>query len=226
MDEIRKKIIELADLKYKEFHSSLCPKTDNIIGVRVPVLRNYAKDLAKQDYRKYLNDIGNDYYEEIMLKGMIIGLANMELEERLYYLKEFIPLIDNWAVCDVTCSGLKFTKTAYPQMWEFLKHYIGSDQEFEIRFALVMLLNYYITQEYIDDVLIILNQIKHKGYYVKMAIAWTISMAYIKYPQKTMKFLNNNQLDNFTYNKALQKILESYRVTKQDKEIIRSMKRK
>lgn len=226
MEEVKKKIIELADLRYKEFHSSLCPNTDNIIGVRVPELRSYAKELVKEEYKKYLDCIGNEYYEEIMLKGMIIGLAKMELQERFDYLEKFIPLIDNWAVCDITCGGLKFTKKAYPQVWEFLNKYLESDKEFEIRFGIVMLLEYYIVEEYIDSVLGIFNKTKHDGYYVKMAVAWGISIAYIKFPEKTMQFLKNNELDDFTYNKALQKIVESYRVTKQEKEIIKVMKRK
>lgn len=226
VEEVKKKILELADAKYKEFHSGLCPKTDNIVGVRVPILREYAKELAKEDYRKYLEEIEDEYYEETLLKGMILGLAKMELEERLEYLEKFIPKIDNWAVCDITCSGLKFTKKSDKEVWEFLKGYLKSKKEFEIRFAVVMLLNYYITDPYIDDVLVILNNIKQEGYYVKMAVAWTISLAYIRFPDKTMKFLKQNKLDDFTYNKALQKIIESYRVTKEDKEMIRNMKRK
>lgn len=226
MKEVKEKIFELADEKYKEFHGALCPDTNNIVGVRVPILRQYAKELVREDYRKYLETIEDEYYEETLLKGMILGLAKMELKERLQYLKKFIPKIDNWAVCDITCSGLKFTKQSYKEVWDFLKEYLKSSKEFEVRFAVVMLLNYYITETYIDDVLVILNNIKHEGYYVKMAVAWTISLAYIRFSDKTMKFLKQNNLDTFTYNKALQKIIESYRVTKEDKELIRGMKRK
>lgn len=225
-EKIRKELKELADERYKEFHSGLCPGTDNILGVRVPILRDYAKQLTKQDWRTILKQLGNAYYEEIMLEGMLIGLANMELEERLQYLSNFIPKIDNWAVCDVVCAGLKFTKKHQEEMWEFIQKYLQSDQEFELRFGIVMLLDFYITDTYIDSVITILDGIKHEGYYVKMAIAWTLSVAYIKYPKQTMTYLKNNTLDDFTYNKALQKILESYRVTKEEKEIIRKMKRK
>lgn len=225
-EKIRKELKELADETYKEFHSGLCPGTDNILGVRVPILRDYAKQLTKQDWRTILKQLGNAYYEEIMLEGMLIGLANMELEERLQYLSNFIPKIDNWAVCDVVCAGLKFTKKHQEEMWEFIQKYLQSDQEYELRFGIVMLLDFYIMDTYIDSVITILDGIKHEGYYVKMAIAWTLSVAYIKYPKQTMTYLKNNTLDDFTYNKALQKILESYRVTKEEKEIIRKMKRK
>lgn len=224
-DNIRKKIFELADEKYKEFHSGLCPNTNNIIGVRVPILRNYAKEIAKGNFRKYLKEAQKEYYEEIMLQGMVIGLAKMECEERLEYIAKFIPKIDNWAVCDVTCAGLKFTKKNLDVVWSFLQTYLKSNKEFELRFVIVMLLDFYITEEYIDKVIRILDSIKHEGYYVKMAIAWAISVSYVKFPNKTIEYLKNNTLDNFTYNKALQKIIESYRVTEEDKKTIRAMKR-
>ena len=225
-EEIRKRIFELADFKYKEFHSGLCPNTDNIVGVRVPVLRNYAKKIAKDDFRSYLDYAKNEYYEEIMLQGMVIGLAKMNLEERLTYMKKFIPQIDNWAICDVFCAGLKFVNKNREVVWKFLQEYKNSLKEFELRFFVVMMLDFYITDEYIQEVIHILDNIKHKGYYVKMAISWTISVAYIKYPKITMKYLKNNTLDDFTYNKALQKIVESNRVSDEYKDIIKSMKRK
>lgn len=225
MDEIREKIFELADEKYKEFHSGLCPNTNNIVGVRVPVLRNYAKELAKGDFRNYLTNAKDEYYEEVMLQGMVIGLAKMELEERLDYIKRFVPKIDNWAICDVFCAGLKFVNKNKEKVWKFLKQYLKSNKEFEIRFGVVMLLDFYITEDYIDRVIKILNEIKHEGYYVKMAVAWAISICYIKFPKETMKLLQENELDDFTYNKALQKIIESYRVSEEDKKMIRTMKR-
>lgn len=225
MEEIRKKIFELADEKYKEFHSGLCPNTNNIVGVRVPILRNYAKELASGDFRKYLKNAKNDYYEEIMLQGMVIGLAKMDIEERLKYIEGFVPKIDNWAICDVFCAGLKFVNKNKEQVWKFLQKYTKSKEEFELRFLIVMMLDFYITEEYINKVIALLDSIKHTGYYVKMAISWTISVAYVKYPKITMEYLKNNTLDDFTYNKALQKILESYRVSDEDKKIIRGMKK-
>ncbi|MCI9287063.1 MAG: DNA alkylation repair protein [Clostridia bacterium] len=225
MDEIREKIFELADEKYKEFHSGLCPNTNNIVGVRVPVLRNYSKELVKGNFRNYLANAKDEYYEEVMLQGMVIGLAKMELEERLEYITKFVPKIDNWAVCDVSCAGFKFAKKYQSEVWKFLKPYLESNKEFEIRFGVVMLLDFYITEEYIDKVLEILNKIQYEGYYVKMAVAWAISVCYIKFPKETFKLLQENSLDDFTYNKALQKIIESYRVSEEEKKTIRAMKR-
>ena len=225
-EEIREKIFELADEKYKEFHGNLCPDTNNIVGVRIPLLRNLAKEISKGDIKDYLKNANNDYYEEIMLQGMVIGLSKISFDETCNYLTKFIPKIDNWAVCDITVSGLKITKKHQKEMLDFLKPYLKSNKEFEIRFAIVMLLSYYITEEYIDFVLDVFNKTKHEGYYVKMAVAWAISIAYIKFPKETMKLLKNNNLDDFTYNKALQKIVESYRVEDNTKKIIKSMKRR
>lgn len=227
-NEILDNIKNLAEDKYKEFHSGLCPGTDKILGVRVPVLRKYAKELADEDWEETYNNIGNEYYEEIMLQGMILGLRKIDVELKLQYLEAFIPKIDNWAICDITCAGLKIVKKNEETIFKFLQKYLNSEKEFELRFAIVMLLDHYITDEYVDKVIQILDNIKHtEYYYVKMAIAWTLSTIYIKYPEKAMKYLTDeeNNLDNDTYNKALQKIIESNRVGKREKNKIRKMKR-
>lgn len=221
---VRKRIFELTDEKYRQFHSKLVPNVDNVLGVRLPNLRELAKELAKGDWRSYLLTAQNDYYEEIMLQGLVIGYAKTTLEEVLHYVTVFVPKITNWGVCDSFCTNLKITKKYKPQIWNFLQPYLLSQKEFELRFGVVMLMSYYIEDKYIDAVLMRLDDIKHEGYYVKMAVAWAISICFIKYPEKTMTYLKSNTLDPFTYNKALQKITESFRVDKETKTLIRSMK--
>lgn len=223
-EEIRSKLFNLSEDEYRNFHNKLCPNTENILGVRLPLLRNMAKDLAKNNWEAYLNNPYNEYYEEIMIEGLTIGYIKTDINTRLKYIKRFIPKIDNWAICDSFCNNLKFTKNNLNEVWEFISTYLSSNKEFELRFAIVMMLHYYINEEYIDRVLHILNDINHEGYYVKMAVAWAISFAYIKFPHKTLVFLKNNNLDSFTYNKSLQKIIESTRVSNEDKDLIRSMK--
>lgn len=226
-EEIRKRLFELQDEKYKKFHTSLCPGINNIIGVRAPKLKELAKQIAKENYIEYLKNPSNEYYEEIMLQGLVIGLAkNITIEEIIKYLKTFIPKVNNWAICDMCIATLKTTKKNQEIMWKFLQKYLKSNKEFEKRFAIVMFLNYYLNDEYIDKVLLELDNIKSEQYYVKMAIAWAISTAYIKQPEKTKVYLKNNNLDDFTYNKAIQKIMESLRVTKEEKEKLKKMKRK
>lgn len=224
---VKNKLIQLSDEKYKEFHSGLCKGMKaKLLGVRVPVLRGYAKELYKEYSLEELNKIGEDYYEEIMLKGMIIGFQNeADFEFVTKQIKEFIPKIDNWAVCDTFCAGLKITKKYKSEMFNFIKKYLESDKEFEIRFGVVMLLDYYIDEEHMKNVLEICDSIKHEGYYVKMAVAWAISVCLMKYYDITIKYLKNCNLDDFTYNKALQKGIESYRINDEQKIQLRNLKR-
>lgn len=224
MENIRKQLFKLQDLKYKKFQSKLCPNVDKIIGVRIPKLRNIAKKIALKDYDSFLRNSSDEYYEELVLQGLVIGYAKITIKETFKYLKIFVPKINSWAVCDTTCSNLKITKKYLSEMWEFLEQYINSNKEFDIRFALVMYLNYFLSDEYIDDILKKIDNIKNKDYYVQMAIAWLISFAYIKQKEKTEKFLQNNNLDKFTLNKAIQKICESYRVTENEKNRLRKYK--
>ncbi len=225
-EDIKNKLFSLADSKYKEFHSGLCPNTNNIIGVRIPILRQYAKELLKDNtLEELLENIGNQYYEEIMLQGMIIGLSNEKnFEKILIYVKQFIPKIDNWAVCDTFCAGLKITKKYKNEMWEFIKQYLKSNKEFELRFCIVMMLDYYIDEEHIDKILEILDNIKSDKYYVQMAVAWAISICIIKFYDKTVEYLKVSNLDEFTYRKSIQKAIESYRISDERKQILKKLK--
>lgn len=225
MEDIRKKLFESQDLKFKEFHSSLCPNVDKIIGVRTPKLKEIAKQIAKENYEEFLQNAQDEYYEELVLQGLVIGYAKISIEDTFKYLEEFVPKINSWAVCDVTCANLKITKKYMEEMWNFLEKYINSKKEYEIRFALVMYLDYFLTDEYIDDILRKIDKITNKEYYVQMAIAWLVSIAYIKQKEKTEVFLQNNKLDKFTQNKSIQKICESYRVSNEDKEKVRKYKK-
>ena len=225
--KIKKKLLELSDPKYKEFHGGLCPGTENIIGVRVPVLRKYAQELFKEkDWKQTIEEIDNEYYEEIMLQGMLIGQAkNEDINTILKYVEKYVPKIDNWAICDVFCAGLKITKKYKKEMWNFIKKYLKSDKEFEKRFAVVMILDYYIDEEYLEEDFKIFDDIKHEGYYVKMAVAWAISLCLIKYYEDTIEYLKKSKIDNWTYNKAIQKAIESYRISDSQKNFLRKLKK-
>lgn len=225
MRNIREELFSLADEKYKEFHSGLCPDNDNIIGVRVPKLRNLAKEIAKGDWQSFLADNKNEYYEETMLEGFVIGYAKMNLTERLEWISKFVPKIDNWAVCDCCCSTFKFIEKNKEVVWNFIQKYLNSNKEFEARFGIIILLDYYLTEDYIEHVIKILDQIKQKDYYVRMAIAWTLQVSYVKDKQRIMRYLEKSNLDDFTYNKAIQKMIESNRISKEEKEVLRKLKR-
>lgn len=224
---IREQLLELAEDGYKDFSLNLLPGVNNLIGVRIPNLRKIAKQIVKSDWKSYIENNDEIYFEEIMLKGMIIGyLENQDIEDILKYISDFVPKINNWSVCDSFCVGLRITKKNRERVWEFLKPYLCSDKEFEVRFAVVMMLNFYINEDYVKLVLKNLDNISNDGYYAKMAVAWAISISFVKFEELTLGYLKNNNLDDYTYNKSLQKICESLKVDKDTKDVIRSMKRK
>ena len=152
----------------------------------------------------------------------------MDAERRLSYIERFIPRIDNWAICDTFCGDLKFAdKEENRQLvWNFLQPYLSDEREFFVRFGTVLLLSHCVDEEHIDSVLRLMEGVRHEGYYAKMAVAWTLSVCYVKFPEKTEKILRTGSLDNFTQNKTIQKIRESYRVSKEDKQRLNLLKRK
>lgn len=223
---IRERLEQLREPDYQAFASGLLPGIEPILGVRLPELRKIAKKLAKDNWQEYLEQAQDDSMEEIMLQGMALGYARGTLQEKEIFLRKFIPKIDNWSVCDSCCATIKLAKEQPEEMWEFLQEYLHSEKEFEVRFALVQFLNYYVNQEYLIRVLEEIDSVSNKAYYVQMAQAWAVSICYREFPRETEMFLKQNHLDDFTYNKALQKITESQKVSKEEKAYIRSMKRK
>jgi 3-methyladenine DNA glycosylase AlkD len=226
---VREQLLAAADERYRQFASSLIPNVDTMIGVRLPILRKLAQQIAKGDWQAYLEQADNEYFEEIMLQGMTIGyVKTKDIEEQLQAAARFIPKIDNWSVCDSFCIGLKATRRHQERVWDFIQPYLNSGEAYDIRFGVVMLLNYYVDEAYVDRALQHLASIKHDNYYVKTAVAWAIATFFTGLPEQTMAFLrgSGHKFDDFTYNKALQKITESLRIDKDTKQGIRSMKRK
>lgn len=222
---VKEQLQMYAEEKFRTFTMRLMPGVENVYGVRLPVLRKMAKAVIKQDWRSYLEAASDESYEEIMLQGMVIGYARMDLSELFARMERFIVKIDNWSVCDSFCTGLKITRERKAEMWKFLDKYLRSQNEYEIRFGVVMLLDYYTEEAYLQEALAFFDMIRHEGYYVRMAVAWAVSIYFIKYPKQVLEYLKENQLDDWTYNKALQKITESLQVDKETKAYIRSLKR-
>lgn len=226
---VKENLLQLAGDGNKKFTESLHPGIEHVLGIRIPALRRLAAQIAKDDWQSYLQTADTYYMEERMLQGMVIGHLKMkDTEEYLALVAKFIPLINSWSVCDTFdfCGKQRFVDKNKEKVWQFLEQWMASDKEYEIRFGVVMAMGHYIDEEYIDKVLLWMDRIRHEGYYVKMAVAWSLSVCYVKFPEKTMNYLKKNHLDDFTYNKALQKIVESYRVSAEDKEVIRRMRRK
>ena len=231
MDKILNELISASDEKYKEFNKKLCPDTKReMLGIRIPILRKLAQKIVKNeeyDWETFVSNENPKYFEEVILQCLIVAYSKIELEEKLEYMKIIIPRIDSWAITDTIIPTLKIKNNDLEKYWKFILNYISSDKEFEIRYSVVSMLDYFIIDDYVDEVIKILNNISHEGYYVKMAVAWTLAEIGIKYNNKAMIFFKGkNNLDKFTYNKTLQKMIESYRISDEQKIILRNMKRK
>lgn len=226
-DEIRKYLISICDKKYSDFSAALIPGEKSLIGVRIPVLHRFAKEIAQNDYMDYFQNACNDmqYFEEIMLKGMVIGAVKADEDAFLKLVEEFVPLINNWSVNDTFCAGLKRVNKCKERTWDFLQPYLESTEEFPLRFGIVMLMDYFLTDEYAEKSIQIVSSLSHEAYYARMGMAWFMATAYAKHPDITLKYLQSSNFDDWTFNKSIQKMLESYRVSNIDKEMLRKLKR-
>ena len=218
--EFVKYLKSLQDKKYREFHSSLVLNSKyEMIGIRVPVMRDIAKEIAKSNIEEFLKHAQDKYYEEVMIQGLVI--SHIKDESIFYkYFKEYITKIDNWALCDSFCSSIKIVeKHAEKYFKEAIKMALNKE-EFISRVGLVVILNHFINQSNLQTIFDTLNKIHSDKFYINMAEAWLLCELYIKFPKNTKEFLQNNNLNKFTQNKAISKIHDSYRVSKEEKELL------
>ena len=225
--KLHQKLRENEDEKYRKFNEGLIPGSENkSYGVRVPVLRTIAKEILQGDWQGFIKYAQKDPGFEIkMLHGMVVALAQIPFDKKMEWFKEFIPRVDNWAVCDIVCGDFKDIRKHREEGYRFLEACLHSQEEFTVRVGVVLLLQHFLVEEYIQRVLKDLVQVRQEGYYVKMAVAWALSFCYIKFPKETHPVLEQGSLDTFTHNKAIQKMLESYRISKEEKEILRVLKK-
>ena len=226
-EEIEKRLIDISEESQKKLNVKLCPDTNKeILGIRIPKLRKLAKDIVKEEkWEQFIKESQDKYFEEVLLQGLSIAYSKKSLQEKYIYMKEFIPKMDSWAMTDTFTPTLKVKDKDLENYWNFIIPFTKSDKEFEVRFAIISMLDYYIREEYVNEVIKILDNIKHEGYYVKMAIAWTLAEIGIKFNDILMTYLeSDNNLDKFTFNKTLQKMIESYRISDNQKSVLRKMK--
>ena len=215
-----------AEEGYKNFSASLLPEDpkERILGVRLPKLRKLAAVIVKEGCQEYLAEEPGCLYEEVMLRGMVIGADGGSFEKTAGRIRDFLPYIDNWSVCDSFCSSLKGTKEYPEKMWPFLLECLQSGETYTIRFALVMMLQYYVSEKYRKQALDLLEHMRSGEYYVRMAAAWAVSIYYIHFPEEVMEWLEHCGLEEDVWRKALQKILESRRVSPEEKDKIRKLR--
>lgn len=222
--DVLKELFKMQDLKYKEFHSKLIPnvKPELIIGVRTPQLRKFAKNYFKsEESRNFLNELPHKYYEENNLHAFLIeGIK--DYGEAMARTEEFLPFIDNWATCDMFSP--KIFKKHPEEVYEKIKEWLKSEREYTVRYAIVTLLSNYLDDEFKPEMLRLVSEIRSESYYVNMAVAWYFSSALVKRYDEAIVYIEENRLEKFVHNKAIQKSCESLRIYKERKAYLKGLK--
>lgn len=274
--KVRELLQETADEKFKEFNDKLmnCPCVPSF-GVRMPDVRKIAQQIIKDGWEEYLEEMENRtvqdcemtdckgnreasvqiYQEEHILQGIVLGTAEMSREHRVKHLNSWITGVMSWADCDSSVSSFKFMRQDQDFWFQYLCGWLDSRKEFEVRVALVALMQYFIRDEYIDQVLEIFSRDYRASfslvtpesydsvvgtpdkstqasfsagvpYYIKMAQAWALSVCFVKFRDKTWEVFAKQSMEPWVQNKAIQKCRESYRVSAEDKEMLLKWKMK
>ena len=224
-EQLLKILFDNKDDLYKKFNEKIINTHKKIIGVRTPVIRKIAKKISKGNYESFLLKVKHDYHEQILVEGLVISSLK-DISVVLNKINNFTNLIDNWAVCDMVVANCKIIKNNLDETLKFIQKNINSINPWKTRVCFVMLLNYFVSKKYLNKIFYYVENDKSNFYYIMMSKAWLISECYIKFPEETIKYLKQSTLDKVTYNKAISKICDSYRVPKHDKIILRNMKKK
>ena len=220
-----KYLISLQDLKYRDFHTSLVLNSKyEFIGIRTPIMKDIAKQIAKGDIEEFLKYTQDKYYEEIMIQGLVI--SHIKDEKIFYkYFKKHIKKIDNWALCDTFCSAIKIVEKHEDKYFKEAIELSLNSKEFISRVGLIIILGHFIKQENLSIIFDTLNKITSDKFYINMAEAWLVCEMYTKFPKETTEFIKKNNLNKFTQNKAISKIHDSFRVSAKEKELLKKYKK-
>ena len=219
-NELIRLLKENKDLEYQKFSEKIINTNYPIIGVRTPILKKLSKSISLD----ILEEDNEKYYEEVLVKLFIISNIK-DREEYDKYFNKYIHKIDCWSLCDSFVTASKIIKKDKEYYFEVVEKLLKDDYEFVVRIGLVILLNYYVEEKYLSNIFTLIDNIKREEYYIKMAIAWLLSICYIKYPKETSNYLDKSKIDDFTYNKTISKICDSYRIDKNTKINIRKKRR-
>lgn len=223
-DEYINYLKSLADEKYKKFHSKLTTTKYEILGVRMPLQRKIAKEICKGDIFSFLEFNSSNYYEEVLIRGLVIASIK-DKELLLNYLDDYVMQIDNWGICDSFCNSLKIVNKDKDYWFNYFSSYLNSDEEFTVRVGLIIFLNFYVEEKYMLKIFELIDKINLDKYYVNMGIAWLLCECFIKVREKTLEYFKKSHINTFTFNKTISKIRDSYRVSLEDKEYLKSLKR-
>ena len=225
MVDIEKELFELHDIEYREFQCSLMPTVskDKVIGVRIPYLRKMAKDLHKSPVAEdFMNKLPHKYYEEYNLHGFLIEKIN-DFDATVKRLDEFLPYVDNWATCDsVSLKVLgKYPERLKSKIYEWL----SSEHTYTVRYAIKMLMTHFLDEDFDCRYLDTVCEIKSEEYYIRMMQAWYFATALAKQYDAAIVYIEDSRLDTWVHNKAIQKAIESYRITPEQKAYLRTLKK-
>lgn len=222
-EEIKKRLFEMQDLGYRDFQAKLMPNIDKdvIIGVRTPLLRQFAKELKKEGAEDFLNSLPHAYYEENNLHGFIVSEIK-DYGEAVRRMDEFLPYVDNWATCDSTSP--KVFKKHKAELLGEIDRWLASDKVYTIRFGIEMLMSHYLDEDFKPEYLDKVSAVSHEDYYVKMMAAWFFATALAKQYDATLPYIEKQVLEPWTHNKSIQKAVESYRITDDQKAYLRTLK--
>lgn len=224
MTDIQKRLFAAQDKKYKDFNSKLIPNVppETQIGVRTPDIRRIAKELKNTDEAvSFMNSLPHQYFEENNLHGYLLEFTK-DFDEAIIETEKFLPYIDNWGTCD-TISPKIFRKNI-PALFEKIKIWLKSDDTYTIRFGVNMLMKFFLDENFTEEVLELVAKIKSEEYYVNMVRAWFFATAMAKQREKTFPYLSEKRLDKWTHNKTIRKCVESYRISDDDKTLLKEMK--
>ena len=224
LNEIRVELFKMQDMDYRDFNSKLIPTVDkeSMIGIRTPDLRKYAKQLGKSsDVIEFLQTLPHKYFDENQLHAFIISEIK-DFKNCIDEINRFLPYIDNWATCDQLSP--KVFKKNHNELFEYIKDWLKSDKVYTLRFGIGMLMEHFLDEDF--DILYpeTVSKIRSGEYYINMMIAWYFATALAKQYESVIPFIENNSLDVWTHNKAIQKSIESYRINDEQKAYLRELK--
>ena len=228
IEDIKKELNMRAEDIYRDFSKKLIPEASlPLIGVRLPALRAMAAEIVKRgEGMQFLDCCDFSSMEMCFLYAYVLGKTKSDINTLIKYFDKAARYVDNWSTCDILCQSFKQCEKHPAEVWERLTGYLASGKTYYMRIAVVTMMSHYLNDEYIDRVFEALRTAHNDDYYYKMAAAWCTATAMAKYRDKTYNFLENCGFDDWTYNKSIQKMLESRRVSDEDKQRLRAMKRK
>lgn len=221
MEEIQKHLFELQDMAYRDFHSRLMPGIDKetVIGIRVPVLRKYAKSIAGTELsEKFIKELPHRYYEENNLHMMLITRIK-DYDRCLLEIERFLPYIDNWATCDFPAP--KCFENHKEDLLPVIKRWITSSETYTIRYGIGMLMRLYLDADFDPEYVRIVAEVKSDEYYVNMMIAWYMATALAKQWDVVIPYIEEHRMPDWVHRKTIQKAVESYRITDEQKRYLK-----